>query len=156
MSHFNPDECIIPQVWCGDSPNLPTDFDSKYYKTGSRYERGNRFPPWPPFLSKLFNRKGGHGGFPHNKSHSKYLAPNSLRQIKYVGETHEKHFIKVGINNTNQLIIEMKNKTLKEVENLLIRILTKSDGKMDIRAYNSILLFLYENGNSGLPSCVPF
>ena len=139
MSNFNPDKCIIPQVWCGDSPNPPTDLDSKYYKKGSRYE---------------CLKKGVGVGL--HKSNKKYLPANSLRQIKYVGQMHEKHFIKVGINNTNQLIIEMKNKTSKEVENLLIRILTKSDGKLDTRTYNSILLFLYENGNSGLPSCVPF
>ena len=137
MHQFNPDQCIIPQIWCGQSSKPPKDDNSKYYKIGSRYE---------------CLKKGVGVGLHQNNR--KYLPPNSLRQIKYVGEIHEKHFVKVGINNTNQLIIEMKNKTSQEVENLLKRILTKSDGKMDIRAYNSILLFLYENGNSGLPSCV--
>ena len=137
MHKFNPNKCTIPVVWCGEAQNPPKNLDSKYYKIGSRYE---------------CLKKGVGAGFQQNQR--KYLPHNSLRQIKYVGEIHEKQFINVGINSTDQLIKEMKNKTSKEVHNLLKRILTKSDGKLDVKAYNSTLLFLYQNGNSGLPSCV--
>lgn len=134
---FNPQSCIIPEIWCGNSSTPPKTKGKKYIRAGSRYEC----------------LKKGIGSGIHQERRKK-LPNSSLQQIKYVGETYETNFRGVGISNIPQLIREMKNKTSKEVETLLKRILTKSDGKLDTRAYNSTLLFLYQNGNSGLPSCV--
>jgi len=83
----------------------------------------------------------------------KKLPANSLQKIKYVGEKHEKKFKKVGITNTDELVKKMKKKTIPEKEKILKRVLVKKGGLLDVRAYNSTLLYLYRHGNGDLPSC---
>lgn len=135
---FDPKTCDIPTIWCGDSDNPPKKRKdgSFYYKTGTRYE----------CMKKGF----GAGTYTERKSN---LPKHSLQQIKYVGEKHENDFIKAGISNTKDLIKEMSKKTTTEMEHILKRILTRSDGKLDSKAYNCVIMFLYRNGNASVPHC---
>jgi hypothetical protein len=135
---FNPAACAIPQLWCGESENPPKklDDDTYYFKTGTRYEC----------------MKKGFGAGTHIERKNN-LSPKSLQQIKYVGEKHEADFKKAGINSTDALVKEMRVKTSSEIASILKRILTKANGVLDTKAYNSTLLYLYKHGNGGLPAC---
>jgi len=135
---FKLSDCAIPQLWCGESATPPKKNDplSKYYKTGSRYEC----------------LKKGIGAGTHIER-NKSLPVKSLQQIKYVGETHESNFKKVGIKDTTALVREMKTKTSTEIESILKRVLAKSNGPLDQRAYNSVIVYLYQHGNGGVPAC---
>ena len=138
MSKFVKSECNIPTVWCGASNTPPKKArdGSYYYKTGTRVE----------CLKKGF----GAGTHIEKKSN---LPENSLQQIKYVGEKHEKDFIKAGIATKSALLKEMRKRTTSEIEKILKRILVKSDGVLDAKAYNSTILYLYNNGLGAVPAC---
>ena len=138
MSKFVKENCDIPTLWCGDSAKPPkkSKDGSYYYKTGTRRE----------CLSKGF----GAGTHIERKAN---LPVKSLQQIKYVGEKHEKDFKKAGITSTDDLVKQLGKKTTKEMENILKRILVKTDKKLDARAYNSTILYLYSHGIGGVPAC---
>lgn len=131
-------ECDIPVVWCGksDKPPKKTKDGSYYYKTGTRHE----------CLQK------GFGAGTHIERNNN-LPANSLQQIKYVGEKHEKDFKKAGIKTTDDLRKEMRGRTTSEMEKILKRILVKSDGVLDARAYNCVIVYLYKNGVGAVPAC---
>ena len=136
---FNIRRCAIPSTWCGKG-NLPPrkNADRIYYtRRGTPYE---------------CLRKGiGTGKYTERKN---YLSGNSLQHIKYVGEKYEKNFrTKLNIRTTTQLINKMKNKTRGYIFKELIKVFTKSSGGIDGRAYNSTILFLYDNGIIILPDC---
>jgi hypothetical protein len=137
---FEPKKCIIPTVYCGKSKVIPKNQD------GSIYVR--RGTPNECMM------KGFGAGSKIEKL--KTLPKNSLQQIKYIGDVHEKKFKGYGIHTTTQLISHIKKmKSSSRVEKLLKNILLKKDGVIDKRAYNSTLLYLYENGVYGnLPSCI--
>lgn len=137
MENFNPKKCIIPEIWCGNSKVPPNKKDKVYYKTGSRYE---------------CMKKGFGSGMNSEKKNN--LPENSLQNIKYIGDVHEGNFKKAGINTIANLIAEMRSRTSKDVEKILKKILLKSNNIPDQKAYNSTLLFLYNNGNSNLPQCI--
>jgi len=129
-------ECIIPEIWCGNANKSPKKKGSIYYKTGTRYEC----------------MKKGFGAGTHIERKSK-LPANSLQNIKYVGEKHETIFKTSGIKTISQLVSQMKLKTTSEAESILKRILTKSNGILDVKAYNSTSLYLYRHGVSSAPPC---
>ena len=134
---FDPSECIIPEIWCGKSAVAPKKKGKNYYKVGTREE---------------CLKKGYGAGFYTNKKEG--LPASSLQQIKYIGDIHEASFRTVGIRTLVDLEREIRKKTSVEVDRLLRRVLAKSDGVVDMRAYNSVLLYLYQHGNSNLPRCI--
>ena len=138
MSKFKKEDCYLPTIWCGESNVLPKKGknDTYYHKVGSRYEC----------------LKQGFGAGTHTER-KQHLSITSLEQIKYIGESHNKAFGKVGINTTTQLISILKKKSVTEIEKTLKSVLEKSDGNVDVRAYNSVLLYLYRNGVGDLPAC---
>jgi hypothetical protein len=130
---FNKKTCQVPEIWCGDDDDLP----SGYTKVGSRVE--------------CLRRGFGAGKYSEIR---KNLPANSLQQIKYVGEKFEKSFIAIGIKNLTQLKKEMGSKTSSQIKTIISKIATKKDGAMDVRAFNSIILYLYENGIGNVPQCI--
>lgn len=136
---FNENECYIPTVWCGDE-NVYKKFDTvkkvKYTRTGTRRE----------CLKKGF----GAGVISTRK---KTLPTNSLQEIKYIGEKHEASFKRYRITNTQTLLSAFKKNKKAEISKTLKDILKKKDGNLDIRAYNSVLLYLYNHGFGDLPKC---
>lgn len=136
---FKLEDCAIPQVWCGESKDAKKSKDPlvRYTKTGSRYE----------CLKKGF----GAGSAIERKEN---LPASSMQQIKYIGEVHEKAFVKAGIATLDQLKKQMGKKTEKEMEDTLKRLLKNKDGKVDGRAYNSVIVHLYQHGVGGVPACV--
>ena len=135
-SAFKKNLCTIPQVWCGKSDTIPRDRKDKYYKIGDRTEC----------------MKFGFGAGSAIER-TKNLDPNSLRNIKYLGEKYEEKFTSIGIKDLKSLIKEMKGRTSLEVDRILKRVLMKSNQVLDVKAYNSVLLYLYNNGNGNIPQC---
>lgn len=131
-------DCDIPVVWCGNSDKPPKKAkDGKYYyKTGTRTEC----------------LRVGFGAGTH-KERNDNLPADSLQQIKYVGEKHEKDFKSAGISTLSALRKEMKKRTTSEMEKILKRILVRADGVLDARAYNSVIVYLYKNGIGAVPAC---
>lgn len=138
MSNFKEKDCYLPTIWCGESDTLPKKGknDTYYRKVGSRYE----------CLKQGF----GAGTYTERKQN---LPAKSLEQIKYIGPEHNSAFQAEGINNLDQLVRETSTRSASSIEKLLKSILTKSNKVIDMRAYNSILLYLYRHGNSNLPVC---
>lgn len=133
---FRQEDCIIPEIWCGESNVAPKKKGKRYYKTGSRYE----------CLKKGF-------GSGSNAERLNNLPANSLQRIKYVGEKHEKKFIEAGIKTVKQLITYTSPKTPTQIQSLLKNILTKTNGILDTKAYNSTILYLHRHGISNVPKC---
>jgi hypothetical protein len=136
---FNKKSCAIPTVWCGDG-KMPTA-----HKDGMFYTReGTR--------SECVKKGFGAGKYQERNAH---LPKTSLLQIKYVGETYEGKFKRYGITSTTQLLKEFKSSKANPsmIEKTLKDIFTKKDHKLDQRAYNSTLLYLYGNGIGKLPQC---
>ncbi len=131
-------DCNIPTVWCGLENKFPTKpkDGSYYYKTGNRYECMQK----------------GFGAGMHTERNDN-LPANSLQQIKYVGEKHEKDFKKAGIATLDALKKEMGKKSTADIEKTLKKILTKKDGKLDARAYNCVIVYLYKHGVQSVPAC---
>ena len=77
--------------------------------------------------------KKGFGSGMYNEK-KKTLSINSLQQISYVGDLMEQNFKNNGFN-------------------VIPHILINKDGKLNIKAYNSVLLFLHNNGIKNLPRC---
>jgi len=132
---FKADECAIPKVWCGNG-KMPKRTTKNYYKIGSRAE--------------CVKVGFGAGMYSERKKH---LPMSSLQQIPYVGETYEKKFKKIGIKTKAELRSKMSKKSPTEIEKILKKVFTKKGGSFDRRAYNSTLLFLYQNGVGKLPRC---
>lgn len=133
---FNESDCIIPEIWCGADNKIPKKKGKIYYKAGNRYEC----------------MKKGFGAGTHIERNLN-LPLNSLQQIKYIGETYETSFKKIGIKNTTSLISQMKLKTTDEMSKIIKRVLTKSNNVLDVKAYNSTVLYLYKNGVPSAPAC---
>lgn len=131
-------KCAIPELWCGVSDRIPKSKDPlvKYVRSGNKYE---------------CMKKGFGAGMAKSKKED--LPSSSLRNIKYVGEVHEENFRRDGILTLVNLTTKMNGKSAREKEEILKRILVKSDGKLDKRAFNSVLVYLHKAGIGGLPSC---
>lgn len=142
---FDPTKCLLPTIWCGKGP-LPTSAEKrvdrknnvKYVKEGSKEECVQK-----GFGAGMFSER------------AKSLPDTSLQKIKYVGETYEKNFKTVRIETTLDLLTFARGSPTKSILDLILKVTTKKDGKIDHKAYNSILLWLYNNGvdSSKIPSC---
>ncbi len=136
---FRLKDCSIPTLWCGDSdePPEPTDPTMRYSRAGTRTE----------CMKKGF----GVGMYTERK---KKLPSTSLQQIKYVGETYEKRFIDSGIEDIPQFVKQMRQATSEQIEALLTGVLINGKTKtLDQRAYNAVMVFLFQHGVSDLPAC---
>jgi hypothetical protein len=123
--------CAVPKMWCGKGA-MP----KSYNREGSRYE----------CLQQGF----GAGMF---SERAKNLPPHSLQKIKYIGDKMEARFRRSGIATTTALINRTRNMTDTQINTLLRRILVKSNGALDGRAFNHVLLFLDDAGID-VPQCV--
>lgn len=134
---FNFRDCIIPTVWCGNG-NIPTKVseDKKYSRIGTRLE----------CMKKGF----GAGMYSEKK---KLLSPESLQNIKYVGEIFEQNFKKNNIHTLDDLVEFAKKKRSSEIKKVLYKVLEKKNKQFDKRAYNSVLLYLFHHGGKDLPLC---
>jgi hypothetical protein len=134
---FNIEQCAIPQVWCGEGkPKKNNDPLVKYTRKGTPHE----------CLKKGF----GAGAAIQRKEN---LPRNSIQQIKYIGDAHEAAFLKVGIATTDQLLKQMKKHTTAEMETILKRVLKNKDKRLDVRAYNCVVVYLYQHGIGAVPAC---
>ena len=134
-------ECIVKQVWCGDSNTIPTKESHKYYKIGSKVE----------CLKKGF-------GVGEATERRKHLDPNSLQNIPYVGEQMETRFLRLGISTLDDLINSMSSIRTSVIQknNLLKNILVNARGVLNKKAYNSVILYLSTHGVglNSLPRCL--
>jgi len=139
---FNPLQCLIPTVYCGNKDIPPK------YKTGDK---------------NIFKRKGtsrecftkGFGaGMYSNKL--KNTPGGSLKTIPYIGERYESNFKEYTprINNTDDLMKFCKTKTIDHIYKMLRKVLLKKNNIVDEKAYNSVLMYLYDSGIKKLPVCV--
>jgi len=139
---FNRGRCSIPTVYCGDKDQIPTtgpSRDTHYSRRGTARE----------CLSKGFG-----AGMITEKL--KNLTLNSLQRIKYIGDKYEQKFVDVGITNTDRLVTEMRRLNAENINRVLCEILRRKNGVVDKRAFNSVLLFLDDNGVNNLPECETF
>lgn len=133
MSKFDVRKCAIPTVWCGKGrPPKSKDLLMRYTRVGTGYE---------------CLKKGIGVGCAKSKK------TTGLQGIKYVGPVYEAAFKKNKISSVPQLRAYVKSHSVANVESLLKKCLKKKDGKVDYRAYNSILVMLYLSGINKLPSC---
>jgi len=130
---FRVEDCIIPTIWCGNG-SVPTN--KKYKGAGTPY--------------KCLQKGFGAGKFTEI---NKTLPSDSLRQIKYVGEKYEAKLKTAGISTLNELKSFAKKSSKTGIEIILKRAFTNSSKKIDYRAYNSTLEYLYKSKVSKLPQC---
>ena len=85
----------------------------------------------------------------------KYIDSNSLRQIPYVGEQIERKFIKRNINNIDDLKRYFKKHSREYNKQLIVYATKKSNNTRNSRAYNSIIVYMYDLGidTNRLPIC---
>lgn len=133
---FDPWRCSIPSVWCGSKTMPAPTQDVTYTRPGTSLE----------CMKKGF----GAGAWTEKK---KLLPPNSLQQIKWVGEKYEGEFVTRGISDTDDLIGWAREHDVDELEELLRDVFTKRGGALDGKAFNSCLMFLYRHGVGDLPQC---
>lgn len=129
---FDRKKCIYKPVYCG-TKKLDT---TKYSKKGTGYEclkQGFGVADWT-------NRKKG-------------LSETSLQQIKYVGPVFEENFKKKRIYSLRSLLTKMDSMTASEKKKLLKEVFTRSNGCVDYRGYNSVLLYLDDKRVTRLPKC---
>lgn len=136
---FNPRDCDIPVVYCGNNKKIP-----KTSKNGARYVR--KGTPYE-CLSK------GYGAGVHNEK-AKHLKSTSLQHIRYVGDLYESNFKTKKINTLAGLLNYSKTLSREDLKRFLESVFLKKDGVVDMRAYNSTLMYLYNNGiYDNLPPC---
>jgi NAD-specific glutamate dehydrogenase len=133
---FNINLCAIPQIWCGDKPMPKKKDGATYIRKGTSYE----------CLKKGF-------GAGKSSELKKSLPEDSLQNIKYIGDTHEKKFKQLKINNIDKLVKFSKDNSKEALTALLSKALKKSNEQIDKKAYNSVLMFLYKKDIKNLPSC---
>lgn len=129
---FNINDCKIKKIYCGDKA-LDTN---EYSRNGTKRE----------CLKKGFGLAQWKG---------KNLHKNSLQNIGYIGPVHEQNFRDHNIRTTRGLISRFKELSVRGKERLLKSICQKSDGNIDQKAFNSVVLYLYQNGILNLPKCTP-
>jgi hypothetical protein len=132
---FDPNQCDIPSVWCGKRTRPKTGNGKRYTRNGTPYE----------CMQQGF-------GAGHYTERNRRLPNNSLLQLKYVTDIHEQRFIEYGINTKNDLLNHLNNLNQSEKRELLEYIFT-SNNTLDKKAYNSTLMFLYNQSMQTLPNC---
>lgn len=136
---FNVGLCVIPSVWCGNGP-VPHGIrdNTRYTRVGTTTE---------------CMRKGIGAGMAQERL--KNVPEDSLQRIKYVGEVYERNLIRERIRTQTALRTYARNHTNQQLQALLRRCFTKNGGGgVDMRAYNSTILWLYHQGIVDLPPCV--
>lgn len=138
---FDLNACLIPTFWCGKGavPASHKSGESRYSRAGSSYE--------------CMQQGFGAGSATER---TKRLPRNSLQHIRFIGETYEANFARENINTTTDLVREMRGKRPQDISRMLKRVLTKSNGSHDKKAFNSVLMYLYRHGNGDLPQCSRF
>jgi hypothetical protein len=132
MPTFDRNLCKIHKIYCGNGP-LSDDY-SRYGTAHECMKKGFGAATWAAKKSTL--------------------PKTSLQQIKYVGPKFEENFRKKHINTLNSLINILSEKTALEKKKLLKTVFTRANGTIDYRGYNSVLLYLNDNGVNRLPKCV--
>lgn len=143
--NFDPRKCLIPTAWCGKGP-LPPPAKRRDYKQNVKYVREGT-------KDECLQKGVGAGVHIERK---KSLAANSLQNIKYIGDVFEKRFQDEGIRTTTDLVARVNRLTKVQVKSLVEKVTTKKNGRIDHRAYNHVLLWLYYEGKISqekLPLC---
>lgn len=139
------ERCLIPSEYCG-ATSRPMPTVNK--KENLRYT-GRGTP-----LSCM--KKGiGVGLYMEHKAG---LPTLSLQHIKYIGDVYEQQFARSRIRNIPQLFQYIQTHTRRQNEAMLRTVLTNAMDTVDIRAYNSVIHFLYmsnETPRAKLPACTP-
>jgi hypothetical protein len=134
---FKVNKCLIPTIYCGDKRNMPDkDKDNKYVRKGTRAQC----------------LKKGVGAGIHIEKNDK-LPKTSLQNIRFIGKYYEARFKKQKIKTLKDLIREAKKLDNREIEDLLSKICKNKSKKIDKRAFNSVILFLYRKGIHWVPNC---
>lgn len=142
---YSRERCMIPTAWCGDGamPADPINQDrtTRYHHVGTRSE---------------CMRKGFGAGAAQERIRG--LPATSLQRIKYVGPQYETNFANnniAHIHNTQQLIAFANANNQMQLTRLIIRGCTKTNGILDRRAFNSVIMFLDDRNinHQRLPRC---
>ena len=136
---FDTKRCRAGIAWCGNGPVPATSktADSYYTHKGSPQE---------------CLRLGVGVGLATERK--KNLTPRSLQHIKYVGPVMEASFRKKRVATMGGLIKRVETMSRDDTRVFLKSVLVRSNGSLDKRAYNSVLLFLHRSGVGDLPSCI--
>ena len=131
---FNVNECEIKQVYCGKGRTVDTQ---TYTRKGTAYE---------------CLRKGYGSGMWNEKK--KQYKKDHLIHIPYVTDTIMSSMRNQGIRNTYDLIRVTQPMTIQEKNTFLKKVCTQGNA-IHWKAFNSILLFLYNQHVDQLPRCKP-
>jgi hypothetical protein len=135
---FNRGRCSIPTVYCGDAERIPdAPADTRYTRKGTRQE----------CLSKGI-------GAGQAIERTKNLPKSSLQTIKYIGPIYDSKFHDMNIDTRKDLIRYARNHTKNELYKLLKGALSKSNGTIDRRAFNSVLMMLDDAGVEDMMQCL--
>lgn len=131
-------DCAIPTFYCGNENNIPAPRDSltRYTGKGTAYQ---------------CMKKGIGAGI--HQEREKNLPSDSLQRIKYVGPVFEDKFIAAGIRTRAQLKRHIADHSREHNSAFLHRIFTRTTGGLDKRAFNSTLVYLYNDGKTNIPQC---
>ena len=133
---FNKSACLVRKVYCGNGKVPPDTATVKYSRKGTQYE---------------CLRKGyGIADWEHR---NKSLSKNSLQRIMYIGPKYEENFKKLKIYSTKSLVTKTAGLTKEEKKALVAKGCRRENGSVDQRAFNAVILFLYNQGQQELPSC---
>ncbi len=124
-------------VYCGNAAAVPTRDGnaSRYTRAGTPHE--------------CLKQGIGAGSA---QERIKNVPQDSLQRIKYIGPTYDAKFQQQNIHTRTDLVRRMQQTSPDHIFKLLRRILVRNNS-LDARAYNSVLLYLYEHGNTKLPPC---
>jgi hypothetical protein len=136
---FNVDKCKLPTLFCGDAHNPIPKKDDYYHYNGRASPAQCR--------QKMF----GAGYFTAKRE---FLPADSLQQIRYVGPFFEGKFLKKKIRTTTALLKYARGNTPSQLAKMLKTVCTNTAGNIDKRTYNMVLLWIYREGVSRLPSCM--
>lgn len=133
--------CDIPVVYCG-SKNIPRNIPG----SGKRYTRIG--------TNTECLRQGFGAGYYSERN--KHLPEDSIQHIKYVGDVYEDKFVRAGINGLTGLKTKCRSLNSSQIQELLRGILLNKRNILDLKAFNSVLVYLYTSGFTAesLPSCV--
>ena len=133
---FNKSNCIIRKIYCGNG-KLPKDTASKKYsRRGAAYE--------------CLQRGFGVADWQHRKTN---MSKTSLQQIPYIGPVFEANFKRNQIYSITSLINKLDKLSATEKRKIITACCKRKNGSTDQRAFNGIVLFLYEHKMKNLPSC---
>lgn len=128
--------CAIPSVWCGKKTKVYpfNKNDNIYIRDGSGYE--------------CLQKGIGVAKFSNTP-------PQSLQSIRYIGKIHEANFQEEGIETIADLNSFLSDKSKNFADKFLQNVLTKKNGTLDKKAFNSVCMFLEDSGRpkNQIPVC---